>query len=277
AASWHSNKFLNPAVDGSVVPILALNGYKIANPTILDRIGDDELTALLGGYGYAPRIVAGNDPVAVHPQVAEAVDAVVDGRETIKLRARDGATERPRWPMIVLRTPKGWTGPKVVDGKQTEGTWRSHQVPLSNVRTNQDHLAQLETWMRSYRPEELFDANGRPRPEILDQAPLGDRRISANPHANGGVPAQERRRPDFRTHAVPVDAPGASMSEATRVLGGWLRDVIRDNPTDFRIFGPDETASNRLDTVFETTDRAWMAEILPTDDHLAPTGRVLEV
>jgi xylulose-5-phosphate/fructose-6-phosphate phosphoketolase len=277
AASWHSNKFLNPAVDGSVVPILALNGYKIANPTILDRIGGDELTALLDGYGYAPRIVAGDDPMKVHRLMAEAMEAVVDDLETIKLRARDGATERPRWPMIVLRTPKGWTGPKVVDGLPTEGTWRSHQVPLANVRTNKDHLAQLETWMRSYHPEELFDADGRPRPEILDQAPLGDRRISANPHANGGLLLQELRLPDFRDYAVPVERPGTTTSEATRVLGGWLRDVIRDNPTDFRMFGPDETASNRLDAVFEATDRAWMAEIRPTDDHLAPTGRVLEV
>jgi xylulose-5-phosphate/fructose-6-phosphate phosphoketolase len=277
AASWHSNKFLNPAVDGSVVPILALNGYKIANPTILDRIGDDELTALLGGYGYAPRIVAGDDPMKVHRLMAEAMDAVVDDLETIKLRARDGATERPRWPMIILRTPKGWTGPKEVDGKPTEGTWRSHQVPLANVRTNKAHLAQLETWMRSYHPEELFDEAGRPRREILDLAPLGDRRISANPHANGGLLLQELRLPDFRDYAVPVEQPGASTSEATRVLGGWLRDVIRANPTDFRIFGPDETASNRLDAVFEETDRAWMAEILPTDDHLAPAGRVLEV
>ena len=277
AASWHSNKFLNPAVDGTVVPILALNGWKIANPTILDRIGDDELIHLLQGYGYNPRIVAGDEPMAVHALMADAMDAVMDEIDAIKTAARAGSVERPAWPMIILRTPKGWTGPKVVDGKPTEGTWRSHQVPLSDVRAKPEHLTQLEAWLRSYRPEELFDAAGRPRDEILALAPSGSRRMSANPHANGGLLLQELQLPDFRTYRVEVTAPATSTSEATRVLGTWLRDVIRDNPSTFRVFGPDETASNRLDALFEATDRGWMAEIRPGDDHLAPAGRVLEV
>ena len=277
AASWHSNKFLNPAVDGTVVPILALNGWKIANPTILDRIGDDELIHLLQGYGYNPRIVAGDEPMTVHALMADAMDAVMDEVDAIKAAAREGSVERPAWPMIILRTPKGWTGPKVVDGKPTEGTWRSHQVPLSDVRAKPEHLAQLETWLRSYRPEELFDAAGRPQDEILALAPSGNRRMSANPHANGGLLLQELQLPDFRTYGVEVTAPATSTSEATRVLGTWLRDVIRDNPSTFRVFGPDETASNRLDALFEVTDRGWMGEIRPGDDHLAPAGRVLEV
>ena len=277
AASWHSNKFLNPTVDGSVVPILALNGYKIANPTILDRMGDDDLVALLRGYGYAPTFVAGNDPMAVHAQMAEAMDAVLDDIEDIKATADDGDLSRPTWPMIVLRTPKGWTGPKVVDGKPVEGTWRAHQVPLAEVRTNPTHLAMLEGWLRSYRPEELFDEGGHPRPDILAQAPQGDRRISGNPHANGGLLLQDLHLPDFRDYAVDVASPGTGTSEPTRVLGTWLRDVVKANPSTFRIFGPDETASNRLDAVLEVTDKAWVAEIRPTDEHLAPTGRVLEV
>jgi xylulose-5-phosphate/fructose-6-phosphate phosphoketolase len=277
AASWHSNKFLNAAVDGSVVPILALNGYKIANPTILDRIGDDELVALLRGYGYAPRFVAGNDPMTVHAEMARTMDAVLDDIAAIKAAARDGDSTRPTWPMIVLRTPKGWTGPKVVDGKPVEGTWRSHQVPLAEVRTNPAHLAMLEGWLRSYRPEDLFDQGGRPRPDMIAQAPEGDRRISANPHANGGLLLQDLHLPDFREYAVDVPSPGTGMHEPTRVLGGWLRDVVRENPSTFRIFGPDETASNRLDAVLEVTDKAWVAEIRPTDEHLAPAGRVVEV
>jgi xylulose-5-phosphate/fructose-6-phosphate phosphoketolase len=277
AASWHSNKFLNPATDGTVVPILALNGYKIASATILDRIGDDELLRLLTGYGYAPRIVGGDEPMAVHAAMAETMDAVLDDVESIKEAARRGSVERPTWPMIVLRTPKGWTGPKVVDGKPTEGTWRSHQVPLADVRSKPEHLAMLETWLRSYRPEELFDHDGRPRNDILDLAPRGDRRMSANPHANGGLFLRELRLPDFRHYGVEIEAPATTTSEATRVLGTWLRDVVRDNPTSFRVFGPDETSSNRLDAVFEVTDRAWMGEIRPTDEHLAPAGRVLEV
>jgi xylulose-5-phosphate/fructose-6-phosphate phosphoketolase len=277
AASWHSNKFLNPVVDGTVVPILALNGWKIANPTILERIGEDELIRLLEGYGYAPRIVAGDDPMAVHALMADAMDAVMDEIEAIKAAARAGSARRPAWPMIVLRTPKGWTGPKVVDGIPIEGTWRSHQVPLSDVRGKPEHLAQLATWLRSYRPEELFDAAGRPQDEILQLAPRGDRRMSANPHANGGLLLEELTLPDFRPYGVDVTTPGTSSSEATRVLGAWLRDVVRENPSTFRVFGPDETASNRLDALFEVTDKAWMAEIRPVDEHLAPAGRVMEV
>ncbi|HEY8060761.1 MAG TPA: phosphoketolase family protein, partial [Acidimicrobiales bacterium] len=275
AASWHSNKFLNPAVDGTVLPILALNGYKIANPTILDRIGDRELVRLLEGYGYAPRIVAGDDPMAVHELMAQAMDEAMD--DVVSIKAAAGAAQRPTWPMIVLRTPKGWTGPKVVDGKPTEGTWRSHQVPLSDVRDDPAHLAQLEAWLRSYGPDELFDADGRPDPSIRATAPVGTRRMSANPHANGGLLLRDLRLPDFRAYAVPVDAPGNAEHEATRVLGTWLRDVIRDNPSTFRLVGPDETSSNRLDAVFEATERVWMADIRATDEHQAPTGRVLEV
>ena len=277
AASWHSNKFLDPAVDGTVIPILALNGYKIANPTILDRIGDEELLKLFEGYGYAPHIVGGDDPMTVHGDMAATLDRVLDDIAAIKSAARGGSTARPTWPMIILRTPKGWTGPKFVDGKPTEGTWRSHQVPLADVRADPTHLAQLEEWLRSYRPEELFDSAGRPRQQILDLAPAGDRRMSANPHANGGLLLRDLNLPDFRDYGVAVASPGSTTSEATRVLGRWLRDVIRDNPTTFRLFGPDETASNRLDPVFEVTDRAWMAEIRPTDEHLAPSGRVVEV
>jgi xylulose-5-phosphate/fructose-6-phosphate phosphoketolase len=277
AASWHSNKFLDPAVDGSVVPILALNGYKIANPTVLDRIPERELISLFEGYGYRPYIVAGDDPMTVHRLMAETMDTVLDELAEIKDAAASAGATRPAWPMIILRTPKGWTGPKEVDGHPTEGSWRSHQVPLADVRGDPAHLAQLDAWLRSYRPDELFDADGRPRDEILGFTPTGDRRISASPHANGGRLLRDLRLPDFRDYAVRVEAPGARSSEATRVLGTWLRDVIRDNPTTFRLFGPDETASNRLDAVFETTDRAWMGEIRPTDEHLAPNGRVLEV
>jgi xylulose-5-phosphate/fructose-6-phosphate phosphoketolase len=277
AASWHSNKFVDPMVDGTVVPILALNGYKIANPTVLDRIPEAELIALFEGYGYAPYLVAGDDPAFVHQAMAETFDAVLDEVERIKSAARAGATTRPRWPMVILRTPKGWTGPKEVDGKPVEGTWRSHQVPMADVRTNAAHLDLLEDWMRSYRPDELFDEAGTLQPELAALAPTGARRMSANPHANGGLLLQDLRLPDFRDYAVEVKTPGTATSEATRVLGTFLRDVIKANPSTFRLFGPDETSSNRLDAVFDATDRTWMAEVRPTDEHLAPDGRVMEV
>ncbi|HTZ05814.1 MAG TPA: phosphoketolase family protein [Gaiellaceae bacterium] len=278
ATSWHSNKFLDPSVDGAVLPILHLNGYKIANPTVLARIGDDELTKLLEGYGHTVHWVDGEEPDAMHRRMAEVLDAVVGEIAAIQRAARtDGVTERPRWPMIVLRTPKGWTGPKTVDGKPVEGTWRSHQVPLAEVRTNPEHLGELETWLRSYRAEELFDETGALVPDLATLPPKSYRRMSANPHANGGLLLQPLALPDYRDYAVEVAAPGTTFAEATRVLGGWLRDVVKLNESRFRIFGPDETESNRLGAVLEATDRAWMAETLPTDEHLAPAGRVLEV
>jgi xylulose-5-phosphate/fructose-6-phosphate phosphoketolase len=278
ATSWHSNKFLDPVTDGAVLPILHLNGYKIANPTVLARIGDDELTSLLEGYGHSVHWVDGDDPTAMHERMADVLDAVVGEIASIQHVARSaGNPERPQWPMIVLRTPKGWTGPKEVDGLKTEGTWRSHQVPLADTRNNKQHLAQLRDWLQSYRPEELFDDDGALRPELAALAPAGERRMSANPHANGGLLLQDLVLPDFRDYAVPVETPGTGFSEAMRVLGAYLRDVIARNPTDFRLFGPDETASNRLGAVFETTDRTWNAETLPGDDHLAPDGRVMEV
>jgi xylulose-5-phosphate/fructose-6-phosphate phosphoketolase len=278
ATSWHSNKFLDPARDGAVLPILHLNGYKIANPTILARIPAEELRSLMEGYGHRPYFVEGDDPAAVHQQLAATMDAVIDEIHAIWHAAREGgATERPRWPMIVLRTPKGWTGPKEVDGVQVEGTWRAHQVPMGEVRTNAGHRALLEDWMRSYRPEELFDAHGTLIPELADLAPRGERRMSANPHANGGLLLRDLGMPDFRDYAVDVPAPGASTSEATRVLGTFLRDVMDRNRETFRVFGPDETASNRLGAVMEATDKTWMAQIIPGDDGLAPDGRVMEV
>ncbi len=278
AASWHSNKFLNPATDGAVLPILHLNGYKIANPTILARIGDDELAALMRGYGYRPHFVEGSDPATVHQSLAATLDTVLDEISAIQTAARSGnATERPAWPMIVLRTPKGWTGPSIVDGKQVEGTFRSHQVPLSETRTNSTHRAQLESWMRSYRPEELFTEAGELLPELRALAPRGARRMSANPHANGGLLLQDLSLPDFRTYAVPVEVPATQSSEATRVLGEFLRDIITANPRTFRVMGPDETASNRLQAVFEATNRTWEAETVAGDDHLATDGRVMEV
>ena len=280
AASWHSNKFLNPARDGAVLPVLHLNGYKIANPTVLARISEGELRSLLEGYGYAPRFVEGSDPMVMHGLMAAALDDVLDEIAAVQARARAGdvgVAERPRWPMIVLRSPKGWTCPKVVDGLPVEGSFRSHQVPLAEVRTNPEHLALLEQWMRSYRPEELFDSHGAVRSEITDLAPSGDLRMSANPHANGGVLLRELELPDFRSYGVPVAAPGTGATEATRVLGTWLRDVIAANRGRFRLMGPDETASNRLSAVFEATDRVWEAQRLETDDHLAPDGFVMEV
>jgi xylulose-5-phosphate/fructose-6-phosphate phosphoketolase len=284
AASWHSNKFLDPARDGAVLPILHLNGYKIASPTILARIPDRELHALFEGYGYHPHEVAGDDPAIVHQQLAAVLDEVIDEIRAIQRAARGDATEdpgvsggRPAWPMIILRTPKGWTGPKEVDGKPTEGSWRSHQVPIADVRTNLAHLAQLEAWMRSYRPEELFDAGGRLVEELAALPPRSYRRMSANPNSNGGAVLRELKLPDFRAYAVKVPTPGQPAAEATRVLGAFLRDVTRENPQSFRTFGPDETTSNRLDAILEATNRTWEAERLPTDDHLAPDGRVMEV
>ncbi|MDF3339809.1 phosphoketolase family protein [Mycolicibacterium septicum] len=278
AASWHSNKFLNPVVDGAVLPILHLNGYKIANPTVLSRIPAEELESLFYGYGYRPITVTGDDPDNVHQQLAAAMDEAFDQIAAIQRAARlDGEPGRPLWPMIILRTPKGWTGPHEVDGKLVEGTWRSHQVPLSETRTNPSHMAQLETWLRSYRPEELFDATGALRPDLRALAPAGTRRMSANPHANGGLLLRDLDLPDFTDYAVTVERPATETAEATRVLGTFLRDVIADNPDRFRLMGPDETASNRLAAVFEKTDKAWQAEILPVDENLAPDGRVMEV
>jgi xylulose-5-phosphate/fructose-6-phosphate phosphoketolase len=278
AASWHSNKFLNPATDGAVLPILHLNGYKIANPTVLARIPKDELTALLEGYGHRVHHVEGDDPPAMHAEMAATLDRVIEDIRDIQQAARSGGDRsRPRWPMIVLRTPKGWTGPREVDGQQVEGTFRSHQVPLGATRTDRDQLRLLEEWMRSYRPEELFDEDGAPVPELAQLPPSGPRRMSANPHANGGALAGDLSLPDFRDYAVEVSKPATTFSEATKVVGGFLREIVARNPRSFRLFGPDETASNRLGPVFEVTDRTWMDPILPTDDHLAPDGRVMEV
>ena len=278
AAGWHSNKFLSPVTDGAVLPILHLNGYKIANPTVLARLGDEELTALLEGYGYAVHWVSGDEPASMHREMARVLDTAVGDILAIQRAARSGGAHgRPRWPMIVLRSPKGWTGPRAVDGLPVEGTWRAHQVPLAQVRSNPEHLRQLEEWMRSYRPQELFDEHGRLAPEIAAFAPKAHRRMSANPHANGGLLLEELSVPDFRQYAVAVPQHGRTFSEATRVLGGFLRDIVRANPRNFRLFGPDETVSNRLGAVFEATDRQWEAERLPTDDHLSPEGRVLEI
>jgi xylulose-5-phosphate/fructose-6-phosphate phosphoketolase len=278
AASWHSNKFLDPVRDGAVLPILHLNGYKIANPTVLARIPEEELRALFEGYGYAPRFVTGSEPAEVHQLMAATLDDVVAEIHAVQRRAREeGVATRPRWPMIVLRTPKGWTGPAVVDGVRVEGTFRAHQVPLAGLAERPDHLRALEDWMRSYRPDELFDRTGALRDELAELAPEGDRRMGANPHANGGLLTRPLELPDFRSYAVDAEHPGASTAEATRVLGAFLRDIIARNPDNFRIMGPDETASNRLSAVFEVTDRAWTAERVDGDDHLAPDGRVMEV
>ncbi|MCU1617051.1 MAG: phosphoketolase [Frankiales bacterium] len=277
AASWHSNKFVDPARDGTVLPILHLNGYKIANPTVLARIPEPELLDLLRGYGHRPILVSGDDPMLVHQAMAAALDDALDDIAAIKARARAGDRSRPVWPMIVLRTPKGWTGPETVDGVQVEGTWRAHQVPLAEVRTNPEHLAQLEEWMRSYRPQELFTPDGALLGDLAALPPVGERRMSASPHANGGTLLEDLLLPDFRDYAVDVSKPAAGTSEATRVTGGFLRDVVRANPRTFRVLGPDETASNRLTALFEATDRAWDADTLSGDDHLAPDGRVMEV
>jgi xylulose-5-phosphate/fructose-6-phosphate phosphoketolase len=280
AASWHSSAFLDPVRDGAVLPILHLNGYKIANPTVLARMPTDELVRLLEGYGHRPHVVEGSEPAEVHEAMAAAMDRVADEIAAIQAEAREGgATGRPAWPMIVLRTPKGWTGPAVVDGRPVEGTARSHQVPMANFADHPDHIAILEAWMRSYRPEELFDDAGAPVPELLELSPAGERRMSASPHANGGLLLRPLRMPDFRDYAVEVAHPGGTTAEATRVLGTFLRDVMRENAdaANFRLFGPDETASNRLDAVFEATDRTWMLPAVDTDDHLARDGRVMEV
>ena len=274
ATSWHANKFLHPQRDGAVLPILHLNGYKIANPTVLARIPESSLVSLLEGYGYRPLIVSGDAPEAVHSDLAAALDAALDDIAEIK---RGTSGDGRAWPMIVLRTPKGWTGPAEVDGLPVEGTWRSHQVPLADTRDNDEHRRLLEEWLRSYRPQELFDDAGSLVPELRELAPRGDRRMSANPHANGGVLLRDLSLPDFRAYEVEVDGPARTSSEATRVLGRFLADVVRANPDNFRIFGPDETASNRLADLFSATDRQWEAEIFRTDENLAPTGRVVEV
>ena len=279
ATAWHGNKFIDPVTDGAVLPILHLNGFKIANPTVLARIAPDELDALLRGYGYEPILVEGHDPAVMHPLMAAAFDAAFARIAAIWKTAREtGDSTRPRWPMIVLRSPKGWTGPKLVDGRKAEGSWRSHQVPFSDMAAP-GHLALLEDWMRSYRPEELFDAQGSPHADILSLAPDGDRRMSANPHANGGVLMRPLRLPDFRDYALDVPEPGGAVGEATRVMGAFLRDVMRENAKsrNFRVFSPDENNSNRLDAVLQVTGRAWNAERFEDDDHLAVDGRVMEI
>jgi xylulose-5-phosphate/fructose-6-phosphate phosphoketolase len=278
AASWHSNKFVDPRRDGAVLPILHLNGYKIANPTVLARIPREDLEAFFEGQGHKPYFVEGSDPTEMHQLMAATLDEVVEEIRGIQRSVREGERTGPvRWPMIVLITPKGWTGPKEVDGKVTEGSFRSHQVPLSGLAQNPEHLALLEQWMKSYRPEELFDETGAPIPELRALAPKGERRMGANPHANGGLLLRDLELPDFRAYAVDVPRPATVTAEATRVLGTFLRDVMRNNVERFRLFGPDETESNRLGAVFEATERTWDAELLPTDEHLAPDGRVMEV
>lgn len=278
ATSWHSNKFINPARDGAVIPILHLNGYKIAGPTVLARIPKAELVQLLSGFGYRPIFVEGDEPALMHVQMAHALDEVLDEVRTIQRDARTmGVTTRPAWPMIVLRSPKGWTGPRFVDGIAIEGTFRAHQVPLTEVRTNPAHLQILESWMRSYRPEELFDESGALVPEVAALAPAGTHRMSANPNSNGGAILRKLLLPDFRSYAVPIGTPGSTSISATAVTGNYLRDIMRDNPDNFRLFGPDETSSNRLQAVFEVTDRMSSAEVLPSDDHVSRLGRVMEV
>jgi xylulose-5-phosphate/fructose-6-phosphate phosphoketolase len=278
ATSWHSNKFLNPVRDGAVLPILHLNGYKIAGPTVLARIPHNELEALFRGYGYKPYFVEGDDPTKMHQLMAATLDAVVNDIQRIQSRqgGAHGFTERPCWPMIILRSPKGWTGPKVVDGKATEGTFRSHQVPMGDM-SHPGHVKILEKWLRSYRPQDLFDKTGKLRPELAELAPKGARRMGANPHANGGLLLRDLRLPDFRDYALKVPKPGAVNAEAARVQGGFIRDVLKLNPANFRVFSPDETASNRWGAAFEVTNRCSTAEIVPGDDHVAPDGRVMEM
>jgi xylulose-5-phosphate/fructose-6-phosphate phosphoketolase len=280
ATSWHCNKFLDPARDGAVLPILHLNGYKIANPTVLGRMSDDALTQLFVGYGYNPYFIEGDDPAVMHQQMAATLDAVLEEIRGIQNHARSsGKAELPRWPMIIMRTPKGWTGPKVVDGKPMEGTWRAHQVPLTDMATKPEHIKQLEEWMKSYGREELFDSNGKLMKELADLAPNGDRRMGANPHANGGLLLKDLVIPDFRDYQVKFDKPGMSIAEATRVLGGFLRDVMKLNEpsSNFRVFGPDETASNRLEALYQVTSKTFLEPILQTDENLAPDGRVMEI
>jgi len=280
ATSWHSNKFLNPQRDGVVLPVLHLNGYKIANPTLLARLGHDELKNLFIGYGYKPYFVEGSDPVEMHQKMASTLDAIVAEIKTIQNEARsNGNLKRPVWPMIILRSPKGWSGPKDVDGKKTEDYWRSHQVPFSDMVYNPKHLKLLETWLKSYRPEELFDDTGYLQSEFRELIPEGQRRMGANPYANGGQLLRDLKLPDYRDYAVKVKTPGHTTAESTRVMGEFLRDVMKRNMDNrnFRVMGPDETASNRLGALFEVTDRTWMAETLPEDDHLSPDGRVMEI
>jgi xylulose-5-phosphate/fructose-6-phosphate phosphoketolase len=281
ATSWHSNKFLSPVRDGAVLPILHLNGYKIANPTLLARISHEELEQLFRGYGWTPHFVEGHEPAAMHQQMAATLEDCVLEIRRIQQEARaTGQAARPRWPMIVLRSPKGWTGPREVDGRKVEGFWRSHQVPLAGMHDNPAHLKQLEDWMRSYRPEELFDTTGRLNPELRALAPEGKRRMGANPHANGGLLRKPLRLPDFRRYGIKVEKPGQVMADNTRPLGQFLRDVMRENMTTFRVFSPDENASNRLDAIYEASKKLWLADYLPEDadgGHLAPDGRVLEM
>jgi xylulose-5-phosphate/fructose-6-phosphate phosphoketolase len=281
ATSWHSNKFLNPIRDGAVLPILHLNGWKIANPTVLGRMSDEELTHLFTGYGYKPYFLEGSDPLGMHQRMAAMLEEIVLEIRSIQESARrSGKTQpMPRWPVLILRTLKGWTGPKIVDGKPVEGTWRAHQVPLDGLFTNPKHLKQLESWMRSYRPEELFDADGKFIPELAELAPKGDRRLGANPHANGGILLKELVLPDFRSYAAEVKKPGTSIGEATRVLGGFLRDVMKLNipNQNFRVVGPDETASNRLEAIYQVSGKVFMEPILPVDENESPDGRVMEV
>ncbi len=280
ATSWHSNKFLNPVHDGAVLPILHLNGYKIANPTVLARISEDELRALFEGYGYKLHFLEGHDPAEMHPKMAAALEEMLGEIRAIQQRARtEEKPDRPRWPLLILRTPKGWTGPKEVDGKPVEGTWRAHQVPVTDVRTNPAHLRILEDWMRSYKPEKLFDQDGRLRSGLAALAPEGHKRMGMNPHANGGKLRVPLVLPDFTKYAVEIPGPGATDAESTKVLGRFLRDVVKENlgARNFRMFGPDETASNRLDAVYEVTGKEWMARVLPVDENLTTDGRVLEV
>jgi xylulose-5-phosphate/fructose-6-phosphate phosphoketolase len=280
AASWHSNKFLNPVQDGAVLPILHLNGYKIANPTVLARVSKEELTSLFIGYGYRPFFVEGDDPETMHQMMAATLDVVIAEIQAIQKAARqNGFSQRPKWPMIILRTPKGWTGPKMVDGLPTENSFRSHQVPLAELPSKPEHLTMLETWLLSYKPEELFDERGKLRPELAELAPKGKRRMGDNPHANGGWLLKDLQMPDFRDYAVDIPKPGTVEQGATKVMGLFLRDVMKLNAAsrNFRVMGPDETSSNRLNALFEVTDRVFTAEILPTDDHISPDGRVMEV
>ncbi|HLF97922.1 MAG TPA: phosphoketolase family protein [Methylococcaceae bacterium] len=281
ATSWHSNKFLNPIRDGAVLPILHLNGYKINNPTLLARISHEELDSLFRGYGWTPHFVEGDDPALMHQQMAATLeDCVLDIRRIQTEARQSGTPARPRWPMIVLRSPKGWTGPKEVDGHKVEGFWRAHQVPLSGVQNNPAHLEQLEEWLKSYQPEELFDANGTLVPELKALAPRGARRMSANPHANGGALRRALRMPDFRDYGVAVSEPGRVEAENTRPLGELLRDILKLNPGNFRVFGPDETASNKLDAVYQVSKKTWLADTLPEDadgGELSPDGRVMEM
>jgi xylulose-5-phosphate/fructose-6-phosphate phosphoketolase len=281
AAAWHSNKFLNPARDGAVLPILHLNGYKIANPTVMGRMSEEEIRHLFLGYGHEPIFVEGDEPMAMHRQMANALETAANRIRSIQAAARGAprSVERPRWPMIVLRSPKGWTGPKEVDGLKVEGFWRAHQVPIGDVRGKPEHLALLEQWMRSYQPETLFDQRGALIAELQKLAPEGARRMGANPHANGGALKRELQLPNYRDFAVEVKKPGGAIDEATRTMGKFLREVMRRNADNrnFRIMGPDETASNRLDAVFEATDRVWMEAIEPYDVHLSRDGRVMEV